>query len=481
MRLQNSIVKAEADGTLPFKTVGDYLDAGPQAIPHLLASVRNFGCKTATELDRLVHALGESNQPCLAEPSTKTLFDWAALKTSLIQLFRNVETQSAMADQAVPTRLVNALNQSGHANQPLSELLSQLGTINRDLPRMHNVGRRFLRALHDTLGVIVDTQFARIGLVPAHASEARAFLLDGTELSDCAAEALFNQLNEIASLPSGLDIIPETVLPPEIILREAVGNLRERDREVIQRRFGLNGRQRETLEEIGIEFGRTRERIRQIEAKAIKSLRPRTKNQLELAVFAHAVEAWNDLSNGKMVLSQFDLQDAAKHLSPWFELALEICRLSLVAWLDAYAQEVPSGWIAPTVCKTRFCDVAAELNDRLTQRSLPVALRELVAPEHIVEAAAVICLRQDLQLYRGYVVDDMIGRRLRRALGLHELLTRVSAPLDIVEYSTILYRVSRRRLLYPRCRHRYAATTASLYRGSRGHLERSWHLRRRRF
>jgi len=47
----------------------------------------------------------------------------------------------------------------------------------------------------------------------------------------------------------------------------------EREREIIERRFGLNGKKPQTLEELGTHFGLTRERIRQIEAKTLKTLR----------------------------------------------------------------------------------------------------------------------------------------------------------------------------------------------------------------
>ena len=61
------------------------------------------------------------------------------------------------------------------------------------------------------------------------------------------------------------------------LLREQIRNvlsfLSDREREVLEMRFGLNDGKDHTLEEVGKEFGVTRERIRQIEAKALRKLR----------------------------------------------------------------------------------------------------------------------------------------------------------------------------------------------------------------
>ena len=62
-----------------------------------------------------------------------------------------------------------------------------------------------------------------------------------------------------------------------VMLREHIdallGDLKERERQVIVRRFGLEDGHPRTLEEVGKEFNVTRERIRQIEAKALRKLR----------------------------------------------------------------------------------------------------------------------------------------------------------------------------------------------------------------
>jgi RNA polymerase primary sigma factor len=56
-------------------------------------------------------------------------------------------------------------------------------------------------------------------------------------------------------------------------MREVLGQLNKREKEVLELRFGLLDGQSRTLEEVGQRFGVTRERIRQIEAKALRKLR----------------------------------------------------------------------------------------------------------------------------------------------------------------------------------------------------------------
>lgn len=74
---------------------------------------------------------------------------------------------------------------------------------------------------------------------------------------------------------------PEAVAPAEaasvMLLKEKMAdvllNLSDRERRVLVLRYGLEDGHQRTLEEVGLEFGVTRERIRQIEAKALRKLR----------------------------------------------------------------------------------------------------------------------------------------------------------------------------------------------------------------
>ena len=60
---------------------------------------------------------------------------------------------------------------------------------------------------------------------------------------------------------------------------DVLGTLSERERRVLQLRFGLQDGRSRTLEEVGREFSVTRERIRQIEAKALRKLRHPTRSR----------------------------------------------------------------------------------------------------------------------------------------------------------------------------------------------------------
>ena len=52
-----------------------------------------------------------------------------------------------------------------------------------------------------------------------------------------------------------------------------LGKLNQKQREVVERRFGLHGYENSTLEEVANELGVTRERVRQIQMDALKRLR----------------------------------------------------------------------------------------------------------------------------------------------------------------------------------------------------------------
>ncbi len=85
---------------------------------------------------------------------------------------------------------------------------------------------------------------------------------DSTELGDFIEDESIDQPVDAASR----ELLREQI-------RQVLGFLTDRERQVLEMRFGLSDGQDHTLEEVGKSFGVTRERIRQIEAKALRKLR----------------------------------------------------------------------------------------------------------------------------------------------------------------------------------------------------------------
>jgi RNA polymerase nonessential primary-like sigma factor len=84
------------------------------------------------------------------------------------------------------------------------------------------------------------------------------------------------------SLPDKHKTDPAELLADESMaehLEECLQELNDKQREVLSRRFGLGGYERETLEEVGHAIGLTRERVRQIQMSGLKALRDIMKKQ----------------------------------------------------------------------------------------------------------------------------------------------------------------------------------------------------------
>ncbi|GAC1313537.1 MAG: hypothetical protein NVSMB16_10290 [Acidimicrobiales bacterium] len=91
---------------------------------------------------------------------------------------------------------------------------------------------------------------------------------DGFSLSDVIEDA-------DAEVPA--DAATRAMLSEAV--KEALSQLSEREQKVVRLRFGLDDGHMRTLEEVGREFGVTRERIRQIEAKTLAKLRHPIRSQ----------------------------------------------------------------------------------------------------------------------------------------------------------------------------------------------------------
>ena len=114
---------------------------------------------------------------------------------------------------------------------------------------------------------------ARTIRIPVHMVETINKLIRVSRqlLQELGREPSPEEIAKEDNVPVPADAAAFTLLKEQ--LEEVLGTLTEREQKVLTLRFGLEDGRARTLEEVGKEFNVTRERIRQIEAKALRKLR----------------------------------------------------------------------------------------------------------------------------------------------------------------------------------------------------------------
>ena len=136
--------------------------------------------------------------------------------------------------------------------------------------------RRESRQLQQELGrEATETELAEAsGLTVEKLREVLKITPDPVSLDTPVGEDEDSPLSSF--ITAGTQAEPEKATEAALLkeqVRQLLGTLDERERRVLELRYGIGGDRARTLEEVGKEFGVTRERIRQIEAKALRKLR----------------------------------------------------------------------------------------------------------------------------------------------------------------------------------------------------------------
>ena len=158
----------------------------------------------------------------------------------------------AIADQArtirVPVHMVEVINKATRCNRKLVQELGREPT---------------LEEIADELGLPIEK------IIEANRTAADTLSLD-TPVGD-EEDTTIGSFVEDDNIPGPAESTSNTMLAEA--LTEILGTLTKREADVLKMRFGMYDGRNHTLEEVGQIFGVTRERIRQIENKAIRKLR----------------------------------------------------------------------------------------------------------------------------------------------------------------------------------------------------------------
>ncbi len=156
----------------------------------------------------------------------------------------------------LPNYLSNRLRKVRHVTRDLSQKLGRQPTLEEISEHVEQTEEELRQLLH----------YARLPIS-----------LDKPVGEDGESELLNFVENENAVVP--FNTVQQRLLEEDIT--SALGDLSEREASIIKLRFGLEGNRSHTLKELGEIFGVTRERIRQIQQKALRKLRnPQNQSRL---------------------------------------------------------------------------------------------------------------------------------------------------------------------------------------------------------
>jgi RNA polymerase primary sigma factor len=141
---------------------------------------------------------------------------------------------------------------------------------------------RVQRQLHQELGreASADEIAAEMGLEPERVAEIQRIALEPVSLQSPIGEEESDLGDFIEDADAVVPIEAAAFIMLQDQLERVLHELAEREQRIIQLRFGLTDGHPRTLEEVGQEFGVTRERIRQIESKTLAKLRHPSRAQL---------------------------------------------------------------------------------------------------------------------------------------------------------------------------------------------------------
>jgi RNA polymerase primary sigma factor len=187
----------------------------------------------------------------------------------------------AIADQArtirIPVHMVETINRLARIQRELTQELGREPTSEEMAVEMEllepqeTAAIRQARAQNQPLDPSLDRKLRRA------ATKVRRIVRISQEPMSLETpvgadeSSLLGDFVEDDTIPGPVDAASKQLLKEQV--HSILDSLSDREREVLEMRFGLKDGQAHTLEEVGEFFGVTRERIRQIEAKALRKLR----------------------------------------------------------------------------------------------------------------------------------------------------------------------------------------------------------------
>lgn len=415
----------------PGAGLGTAAELGRELRLFISRRVRQSGASPAVHDALLSERCGGVDGPSW-RPERPPADEVAEVQAQFRELLGGADCASAFEHVVASVRLGRLVRTRGVGERPLADALIGREAMGWELARVPAIGRK-------TIGEFWDVCWRALAVALARAEikvEQRALMARVLRIDAALLEARPDDLAGVGCIVASSDSGSEPVVVPSDLaglLNFLLDRVRPQDAPVLRRRFGLDGGDGETLEEIGADLGVTRERIRQLEKRGLGDLRVLARRvNLRGAVDAEWGLAWEALADGDDLVTDQEFATFRRSVPAAILLALDILQLDLADWLSSVSRRLPHGWLSP---ERDPAPIEAIVGDMAgwSASPLPRALRELGLPGSRLDVEAALLIGRGQRVIHGYLVDGRIGTRRRRALVAHALLARAGGPMTLVD------------------------------------------------
>lgn len=460
VRLRNCL----KNPNFPFKTLAEYL--GHNNALEAVKRVQNAGKKTANELDTLIQDF--LSQPDkytalrpTAEPEKTDLED--RILNAAIELFAPYKFPETIFSLNISVRLANVLQgvqeDKNNPFQTLADCLSHPEKITLYFLSRQSMGRKTLVELKELIGLIPSYILEKYGFSTDEQEYISTLLKkESTAGLEINQDALLEKLHSINTYASPIDLllfVPQAgILDLEhsdaaddaAISSLMRGILNEREFDVVSRRTSFGHKKVDTLEEISVAYNCTRERIRQIEKKALRKLSP-LKKIFVRALEEEQLEIEEALFEGADYFFDEEQARQFKRLPGKYQLAILVAYKEFDAYLAVHHKEYKRFWIKPSISEDAFSivkeaidsgnaanSVKKRITEALYKLSWPIQLRDLEAALPEISSSTILAsLRTD---FDAEISDESVkipADRLKSSLRLILTLRYASRAVTLSE------------------------------------------------
>lgn len=384
VRLLNAI--SAHSHRLPVTTVSEYMKAPAHARQAFL-KLPNLGRKSADELDLIMRSFVPSKTNPQGEQHRVSSEDgdFQRALTAAEVFLSGMVYPDELFEWSPPTRLTNLLKvDQVEQRKSFADFLKTYNETASRIRSLPGCGRKSIEQLDEIVTKIIEARLSHCGMRSEIALDIRRLLL-----GEFVSQASLTSITELGSIKPEDIKASESASIEELTVTEiiegCISTLNDRQQDILQRRYGINRGQTETLEQVASDYDVTRERIRQIEKKAKQKLE--TKRTKKVLIGALEQEgSLEKLFKNRKIVSDEQISAVSKLLTAQELLAVDLAYGDMRSFLDAESVRTEAGWIQEQdllLTSHEPEDLSGSLRQRIVsairEQKLPIRLTEIAA------------------------------------------------------------------------------------------------------